>query len=453
MSVMRATAFETIPTFQEAVLFPSSSLGEEGGYPFGIDAADYDNDMHVDLVVVNAPVTVEGCYFDYTTVASVTVLHNTGDWNPPSDGFVLIDMDICNDCAPAEVKFADMNGDNLLDIVVSASDGNPDLTDENHDTEGSWGIYIAFQDSNHDFSEFTEVVSEFDIDTPPRGLVVFDIDADNGPDVAVAGDDCHDDHGEEANDIVYVFRNDGNGNLTRSDTEDVGLGSDTASAFDLVHGHFNTAFPSQNKEDMVSCNLAGDSVSVLTNLGNGNFTHSTSARPNSGCGSFWSFGDVVAGQFNSSGLDFAVVNETGSELRVYYGNGFGAFSHDCDPSTDNPPGDWYTLSPPEGCIAAEVIAGIAAGKLNTGNQLDLAVTRPTCGEVAILLGIGPGSTHSGKFQFDVSDTDYFLSVSPSGGGAQVPVRVIIADVDGDEVDDIVTVNHDSRNISVLINEL
>lgn len=431
---------ETVPTFSDAVVFDATGLGSDAGYPFGLAWADVNVDGYPDLAVANSSINITDCsVHEAGLTPSVSIFLNTGDWSPISDGFEdPIDIQICSDCSPNEVAFADMNGDGDMDLVVSAGDGDP-----NDDEVGSWGIYVLFGDGSGNFGSPTAYQTE----TPIRGLVVQQFSG-SAFDVAAAGDACHDDNGTVGNDKVYVYSNNGSGVLTSVDSDDLGMG-DYSSAFDIASAHFDNDSPSNGLYDLVTCNVGDDETSELTN--NGSFDFDLDDYPDP-CSVTWSWTDVTAGTFNPGTVgDAAVIDSYGSELRVLYGDGHGGFSHNCDPHTAG--GDKYVIAHGN-CTTADVVAGVTTGLINGNQRLDLAATLPACTEVAILIGLGGLPTLSSKFQFDTGGS-YWIEAEPPASGIQAiyPVRVIIVDLDQDGNGDLVTANQGSANLSVMINQM
>ena len=432
-----------VPPFETAVTFDADDPQKEyPGYPLGIAAGDYDGDQDIDLVVVNTTYYASSCPSGGAIGGSVTVFTNTGDWSPIADGLDPTYITVCSDCAPQEVAFAYIDEDAELDIVVSA--GDYDIGDEDDD----WGIYISLQ-SNGQFGSFTKVIDAVgDFTTPPRGLVIANFDGEDGDDIAVAGDTCHEDSGSTANDKVYVFLNDGEGNFTLLDDYDLGLNNvNQAAAFEITVADFHRGAGYLNKPDLATSNLFDDNkTSILVNNGS-SFSVNSYSDP---CSSSWDFADITSGQFNgNSDPDAAVIDRPGTEIRVLYGNGAGSFSHDCDDHDEG--GDRYALS--FDCSSQQAPnywpGGIASGNLNCDTKADLAAVW-YCSDVIILLaGWGPMSLT--KFQYDGSDGDYHISPDPSGGSVSGLVKVLIANLDDDAFGDLVTTNQDTQNISVMIN--
>ena len=93
--------------FQDAAVFDVAPVGID---PFGIWTGDIDNDGDLDLVVA------------FKITDKVLILRNTGDWDPPSDGFtynlvdniIPVNTDIELNEGLTEVRLAHMQGPNEI---------------------------------------------------------------------------------------------------------------------------------------------------------------------------------------------------------------------------------------------------------------------------------------------------------------------------------------------------
>jgi hypothetical protein len=144
-------------------------------------------------------------------------------------------------------------------------------------------------------------------------------------------------------------------------------------------------FDRDNKLDIVVINGDGsETVSVLLNLGGGNF----SAPITSATGGFGSMA-LTAADFNHDGKeDLAVVNNLTNNVSILLGNGDGTFSL--------------------GSLAGvhEGPVSVAEADFNGDGNVDLAVVNSLTGDVTILLGKADGTFRPG--------TNVFVGSSPTG---------------------------------------
>ncbi len=206
------------------------------------------------------------------------------------------------------------------------------------------------------------------------------------------------------------------------------------------------ATPESPFPDIVSANAGDDSLTTLINLGFQNFALNTTA----GCGGdlWWSFYAITSDVLGPGPHhDIAAVQIESDYVMVQRGNGLGGFTQDCNQYGP----DIYHLSPPGGApLRAFRPRDITSGHLNGGVKPDLVATLNAYGGiqdphpdyVAILTGKGDGT-----FQHTAASTQYYKAV-PAGS---TPVKVIIADLTRDGFGDIITSNHESNSISVLVN--
>lgn len=131
----------------------------------------------------------------------ITILRNTGDWSPYSDGLVLhCQLAIPTHHHPQDIKLADVNGDNLRDIIynLQPSVGAAQVVVYLNQGEGTFGTNESSEDPCE--ADPDVVIELKDPNYPgfankplnltngmPSGLIVTDLDNANGRDIAVAG--------------------------------------------------------------------------------------------------------------------------------------------------------------------------------------------------------------------------------------------------------------------------
>jgi len=139
------------------------------------------------------------------------------------------------------------------------------------------------------------------------------------------------------------------------------------------------------------------------------------------------------------------------EVAIVNGDGRGNFTYDCG-DNENPGLDTYDFDPPGGGgePLPPIWNGIALGHLNGGTKPDLVATVPAdlTSRAWILLGKGDG-----RFQYNAGDPKYRLPLDDGNGPdfSKLSIQVVCADLNQDGFDDIITTNHGSHTITVLIN--
>ena len=410
-----AGAQETVPTFKNPVVF---AVGDR---PFGLAVADVTGgpggapDGYPDLAVANE---------DGDTV---TFYVNTRDWKPVRDGFgTPTTLDVGSGTEPLEVAFAKINNDIYLDLVVTARGDN--------------ALYVFLNDANNP-GQFLPP-TRFGLNVPgipnvwPRGLVIADFDNDGLNDAAVASQQL---------DLVVVVFNDGLGGLGGQQV-DVPLNlHQGATPYDLVVGDFERSDVDSPLLDLATANFGDDSISVLRNNGNRDFTALRRDRPEDCTTPWWGFEGIAVGRFDLGLTDDVACSAEGDDFaNVFLGDGQSDFAHDCSITRR----DRYQLHP---LFDTALCWGIDAGHLNGGTKQDLATALQFTREVSVLLGLGDGT-----FQQPATNSGYLYSVEPPGGNpneARNPIQVKIVDLNQDGFGDLVTSNQDSDNISVLISTM
>ncbi|MCL4743459.1 MAG: VCBS repeat-containing protein, partial [Phycisphaerales bacterium] len=337
--------------------------------------------------------------------------------------------------AGTEVAFADVDGVNGVDLVVSAFYG----------LENSGGVLYVFP--NQGDGTFAYLPLPWGVPgSPLRGLAVVDVDNDGDLDVIGAVNDCP--AGGPRNKVV-VFEN-RLANTGQFDfvhhTITLDIAGNVASG-DVAAGDFFALAAGQPLTDFVTPNPLADSVTAVRNLGGLQFDPVTIDAPQA-CGSqTWLYETIVSGRFGvDAHWDFAAVETGQPYVGVFLGNGLGAFQSFCDN-----PALRYQLYSGSANVRAH---GIAAGHFNGGTKIDLVVAldntdgptggTPWTGAVAMLLGRSDGT-----FQTPSENEAYIFTSLDIGR----PTMVIAADFNNDGFDDIAASSFYTDTFSVMINKM
>ncbi len=418
-----AQAQPTLPTFREPVVF------DVGSFPYGLAAADLlgNGSLH-EIVVANGDFDATACNGGdggdpgAGPNGTVSVLRNTGAWETdPGAGLVLEQtIPICDSCGPAEIAVADIDMMDGPDLIVSAAG-----------TTGP-GIYVCYNDGTGHFP----LVQYFPTPLPVRGLLAKDFDNDGWIDVATGVDYCVD---APDTDKVYFLFNKGTGTYDSFDSNDpiffkeIDLGTlEERPPCDIVAADFFHLTLGPPHPDIVSANMWDNSYTEIRNLGNRVLNAHTTEKPDGCPYTAWEFEVITTERFNGDAFDdFAVTEYASDHVDIFLGHGNGTYTSYCDdPDLRIPVGPGFCW-------------GIEGGHLNGDSKADLAVTLLDSDQVHVLVGNGDGT-------FPVDER---FSVVPQNAVAFTPIMVIIADLDQDGIKDIVTTNHNTDNISVLINDL
>lgn len=420
-------------------------------YPFGIDAADVmgptaqnnDPDGYPDIALAVGQIHIPlGFVTDYTGVpGKVVVFRNTQVWSPTNAGLeIATSFDLPAETAPGEIKWADMTNDGWLDLVIAVSTPFP----ETFTGSGPWGIYVYERVASPNEDVQFNLRSFLPTDLPVRGLTIADFNNDGSLDAAAATDylvPFDPDEPDEQKDRLFVGLNDGTGVLSQAVQWPIELTEpDGQSPSDLVAGTFDLTPGLTSLPDLVATSSSytgGSFVNSLTNLGAADFSI-TSVLPN--C-PVLDFIDVERGRlsFGARSDDAIGVNSNGW-LFVLHGDGNGGFTHDC---SGVEPDDIYLEQ--SGSPLTFRWSGVDVGHLNGGTKQDVVVVQGQS-VVEVLVGNGDGT---------LTYTDTGTYTHPTG--ANIAMRVVLADMNQDGFDDIVTSNHGLKDepatVSVLINKM
>jgi len=290
---------------------------------------------------------------------------------------------------PQSVTVADVNGDGKLDLITANYAANTLTVLTNN---GSGGFALA---------------SSPGVGNSPDCVTAADVNGDGKPDLISAN------AGSLGNgNTLTVLTNNGSGGFVLASSPVVGGGPISVVAAD-VNG--------DGKPDLISANYGslgnGNTLTVLTNNGNGGFVLASS--PGVGSNPF----SVCAADVNGDGkVDLICAKKLSSTLIVFTNIGSGVF------------GSGYQV--PVGAAPSSV----CAADVNGDGKVDL---------ISANTGNGAGNTLT--VLTNNGSGGFVLASSPVVGSA--PVSVISADVNGDGKPDLISANVNSQTLTVLFNAI
>ena len=226
---------------------------------------------------------------------------------------------------------------------------------------------------------------------------------------------------------VSILLNQGNGNFSQPNAA-IALGTNETGPAAIASGVFRLTDTTHLTQpaDLVIANSTSNTVTVL--LGNGDGTFSEAP------GSPFAVGlqprAVVIADFNGDGnLDFAVANSGDSTISAFQGNGDGTF-------TPFPKSPFALPVSMQGPLA--MVTGNFQNVSTSGP--DLAVVNELTNNVAILES--PGTTFDGTFTVATG------SPFATGNG---PIAIAAGDLNSDGVPDLAVVNSTDSTVSVFLN--
>ena len=358
---------------QAQVCFKLSSSPGVGNDPRTVAAADVNGDGKMDLISAN--------YYG----SSLSVLTNNG-----SGGFVLSGTYTVG-TYPLEVVSADVNGDGNVDLIC-ANSANTDSTLSVLTNNGSGGFVLS---------------GTYSVGTGPYSVAAVDVNADGKVDLVTANWGS-----AGVGNTLTVLTNNGSGGFVFASTLTVGHGPVWVAAAD-VNG--------DGKVDLISANWGssgqqGNTLTVLTNNGNGGFVLASS--PVVGSGPYM----VTAADVNGDGkVDLITANwgaaGEGNTLTVLTNSGSGIF------------GSNATVNVGTGSIA------VAAADVNEDGKVDLISANYYSNSLSVLTNNGNGG--------------FVLATNLSAGGN--PNSVTAADVNGDGKVDLISPLGPNNVVAVFTN--
>ncbi len=290
---------------------------------------------------------------------------------------------------PYSVAIADFNGD-----------GRPDLVTANADSDS---VTVLLQTTGGSFAP--SPTGPFETGNDPTSVAVGDINDDTNPDLVTAN---------ALADTVTVLLGDGTGAFTEAAQGPIDVGGDGPTT--VVIGDLG----GDTKLDLAVANADSDNVAVLIQDSAGSFSGTSGSpypagnHPNA----------VALGDLNGDGkLDLATSNASDNSITVLFRG----------------PGAGFASAPGSPYNAGRYPTAVAIGNVDFNPSPDLVVANSESDNLTILLGDGSGALTPAPGS----------PVSVSGNG---PVSVGIGDLNSDGRTELATANGFSNNVSVLIGD-
>lgn len=327
-----------------------------------------------------------------------------------------------NALSPGAIEVADVDGDNLKDVILNDYDG--------------YKIYVYKNNGNNTLTQIAQISTV----NKPVNIAVGNLNADSRPDIICNYDNFN-------YDSVSIFINTGNGNFATGFQVAGGAGYGGIAIADM---------DGDNNNDLV--NSYASYARIISGNGNGTFA---SAYTNLYLAE--TAGKFIAGDWNNDNkLDFAYLSSNGYMIGSCMGNGGGSFSPPQnvsaygaagDAAAADFDGDGYedivTVNGNEGNVSflkGQVDGTFGPLSLRTGNQPerfaiglvntdtipDIVTADYRSNTISIMLGNGDGS-----FQPSIKDT--------SGNGIH---DLALANFNNDGITDIAMANNGNVSIAL-----
>jgi len=297
---------------------------------------------------------------------------------------------------PYDVAVADMNRDDILDLLVC------------HIAGSTSRLYVRRGDGTGGVGDGTfSAGGQYVVGAPAMAIAAGDFNEDGYVDVAVA----------TATDVRVMLG-----------TAAGGLGAAVSFA---AGGQFTDVLTADFNEDgiadLAATNTSSNNVAVLLGRGSGGVGDGTFLAAMT-FGTATSPVHLAVGDFNEDGrLDLAITNNSSvsNSVSILLGNGVGPVGNGTFPTPVHYP-------------AGSNPYGIATGDFDEDGITDLAVTNSGSDDVSILLGNGSGGVGDGTFAPQVR---YAAGNMPRG--------VVVGDSDGDGIADLLIAAKSSDAVALL----
>lgn len=286
---------------------------------------------------------------------------------------------------PRSVAVADFNNDGKQDIA----------------TTGFALGYVSIRLGDGSGGFTSPAVPEVQVDKGPYSIAIADFNGDGLADFATA---------DSASVSVSIRLGDGNGGFAPAAMPSVGVDGSPRS---IAIADFNN----DGKQDFATANSVSSNVSIRLGDGTGGFLSPLQGEVELGFGN--NPRSVAIGDFNGDGKqDFAAANFNSNSVSIGLGNGSGGFAPPAAPlvTVGNAP------------------QAVAIGDFNNDGYQDFATAGSAASTVSLRFGNGSGGFTSPSYsEVNVGTT---------------PLAVAIGDLNGDGIQDFVTANDGSDNVSI-----